>query len=131
MSKIDDPLEVQFRQVHPSWVDEGHPTRQAFSPSTKDKGCLSLDRSIDITAKQSYESFTALGLMSEAVYGIAASEFEEEPNPIECYASPIEEDDHINPHHSHADFSGLNKSQRKAKITELRRVALSRGKLHP
>ena len=131
MSKINDPLEVQFRQVHPSWVDEGHPTRQAFSPSTKDNGRLSLDRSIKITAKQSYESFTALGLKSEAVYGIAASEFEEQPNPIECYASPIEEEDHINLHHSHADFSGLNKGQRKAKITDLRRVALSRGKLHP
>jgi hypothetical protein len=131
MSKIDDPQEVQFRQVNPSWVDEGHPTRQAFSPSTKDYGCLSLDRSISITAKQSFENFTALGLKSEAVYGIAASEFGEEPNPIECHASPIEEDVYINPHHSHADFNGLSKGQRKAKITELRRVALSRGKLHP
>jgi hypothetical protein len=131
MSKIDDPEEVQFRQVHPSWVDEGHPTRQAFSPSTKDNGCLSLDRSIGITARQSYENFTALGLKSEAVYGIASGEFGAEPNPIECYASPIEEDDHTNLHHSHADFNELNKGQRKTKITELRRVALNRGKLHP
>lgn len=131
MSKIDDSGEVQFRQIHPSWMEEGDPTRQAFAPSTKDEGCLSLDRSLGINAKQSYENYTSLGLKSEAVYGITVGEFEAQPHPIPCHASPIDEADQKNPHHSHADFNSLTKAQRKAKITELRRAAIGRGKLHP
>lgn len=131
MSKLEDLQELQFRQIHPSWVDEGHPTRQAFSPSTKDAGCLSLDRSAAIDARQSHENYTSLGLKSEAVYGIEVGEFAEMPYPVECYASPIEEADQWNPHHSHADFNNLTKAERKAKITELRRIAIGRGKLHP
>ncbi len=112
-------------------MDKGYPTRLAFSPSKKDAGCLSLDRSVANTAEKSYKNYTALGLKSAAVYGIEAGEFEQEPHPIECHASPIEEAGQSNPHHSHADFNGLSKSQRKTKSIELRRIAVVRGKLHP
>ncbi|MGV0035488.1 MAG: hypothetical protein ACNYPE_11225 [Candidatus Azotimanducaceae bacterium WSBS_2022_MAG_OTU7] len=108
-------------------MDKGHPSRRVFSPTKKDVWCLSLDRSAAITAKQSYENYTLLGLKSAAVYGVETGEFEKQPHPIECHASPIQS----NPHHSHADFNGLSKTQRKTKSTELLRIAVDRGKLHP
>ena len=60
-----------------------------------------------------------------------AGEFEASPHGIGCFASPIDEAEHKNPHHSHADFNNLSKSQRKAKSFELKRLAEDRGKLFP
>ena len=127
MAKIENPNEVQFRQVNPSWMEEDEPSRLAFIPTKKDGGKLSLDRSASTTAKQSYDNFRALGLNSDGVFGLTSGEFKEKPNTVECYSSPQEN----NPHHSHAEFNGLSNSQRKAKSQELRRKAIARGKLHP
>lgn len=127
MTKIDDPDELQFRQVNPSWVEEDKPSRLAFIPTNKDAGKLSLDRSASTTSKQSYDDFRALGLSSGGVFGLTPDECEENPNPVECFASPLDN----NPHHSHAEFNGLSNSQKKAKSQELRRKAVARGKLHP
>jgi len=127
MTKIDDPNEVQFRQVNPSWMQDDAPSRQAFDPTRKDEGKLSLDRSASTTAQQAYSNFTALGLRSDAVFGITPGECVDEPNSIECHESPLKN----NPHHSHADFNGLSKGERKKKSLELRRYAMGRGKLYP
>lgn len=127
MSKIDDPNEIQFRQVNPNWIQDDAPSRQAFDPTKKDDGKLSLDRSGSTSAQKAHEDFTALGLRSEAVFGITPGECAEEPNAIECHESPLDN----NPHHSHADFNGLSKSERKKKSFELRRYAVARGKLYP
>lgn len=127
MTKIADPKEVQFRQINPSWIQDEAPSRQAFDPTRKDEGKLSLDRSASTTAERAHSDFTALGLRSEAVFGITPEECAEQPNSIECHESPLEN----NPHHSHADFNGLSKSERKKKTLELRRHAMARGKLFP
>lgn len=127
MTKIEDPDEVQFRQVNPSWMEEDGPSRLAFIPTKKDEGKLSLDRSASTTAKRSYDDFRALGLNSEGVFGLTPSEFAEDPNPVECFESPLEN----NPHHSHAEFNGLSNSAKKAKSQALRRQAIGRGQLHP
>jgi hypothetical protein len=127
MTKIEDPDEIQFRQVNPSWMEEDGPSRLAFIPTKKDNGKLSMDRSATTDAKASFDDFGALGLKSDGVYGLTPKEFYAEPNPVTCFESPLEH----NPHHSHAEFTGLSTSQTKAKSQELRRKALARGKLHP
>lgn len=127
MTKINNANEVQFRQVNPNWIQDDIPTRQAFIPMTKDEGKLSLDRSATTTAQQAHADFTALGLRSEAVFGITPGECGKQPDPIECHESPLDN----NQHHSHADFSDLNKGQRKKKSSDLLRHALARGKLYP
>lgn len=127
MTKIEDTDEVQFRQVNPSWMEDDEPSRLAFIPTKKDDGKLSLDRSFSTTAKQSYDDFRALGLSSQGVFGLTPAEFAEAPNAVDCFASPLEN----NPSHSHADFDGMSNGQKKAKSQELRRKAISRGKLHP
>ncbi len=127
MTKIDDPNEVQFRQVNPSWMQDNAPSRQAFEPTRRDEGKLSLDRSALTTAQQAHENFTSLALKSEAVFGVTPEECADEPHPIECHESPLDN----NPCHSHADFNGLSRSERKTKSQELRRFAIARGKLYP
>ena len=111
MIKIADEDEVQLRQVHPIWMEGAEPSRLAFMPTRKDEGKLSLDRSATTTAKSSFDDFKALGLKSDAVFGITPSEMAAEPNPIDCFESPLAH----NPHHSHADFAGLSNSQQKEK----------------
>lgn len=125
--KINNPVEVQFRQINPVWMEAGDPSRLAFMPTKKDVGMLSLDRSGTTTAKDSFDNFKNSGLNTDGVYGLTPSEFEESPHPIECFESPLES----NPHHSHADFNGLSNSQKKLKSQELRRKALTRGRLYP
>ncbi|MBT2130635.1 hypothetical protein [Aliiroseovarius lamellibrachiae] len=127
MTKIKDLTELQFRQVNPSWMEDDGPSRLAFIPTKKDGGLLSLDRSASTDAKSSFEDFEALGLRTAGTFGLTPSEFEEEPNPVSCYESPLAH----NPHHSHADFNGLSNGEKKKKSQELRRKALSRGKIHP
>lgn len=127
MTKIANQNEIQFRQIHPNWMEGDEPSRLAFMPTRKDGNKLSLDRSSSTTAKQSYDDFRALGFKSDGVYGLTPGELLKNPNPIECFASPLDN----NPHHSHADFGGLSNSQKKAKSQELRRKAVVRGKLHP
>jgi len=127
MTKIDDQDEIQFRQVNPCWMVDDGPSRLAFIPTKKDEGKLSLDRSATTTAKASLENFKSLGLNSDGVYGLTPQEMSENPCPVECFESPLQN----NPHHSHAEFDGLSNSQKKTKSQELRRKALARGKLHP
>lgn len=127
MKKIDDPLEVQFRQINPSWLENGEPSRLAFVPTRKDDGKLSLDRSVSTSPKASFDDFCSLGLSSSGVFGLTPGEFEEGPAPVCCFESPLEN----NPHHSHADFSQLTNGEKKARSQLLRRKAVARGKLHP
>lgn len=127
MTKIDDPNELQFRQVNPSWMEEDGPSRLAFIPTKKDDGKLSLDRSATTTPKNSYDDFKSLGLNSDGVYGLTPQEMADEPCPVECFESPLEN----NPHHSHAEFKDLSNSEKKRKSQDLRRKAVARGKLHP
>ena len=127
MNKIEDQDEVQFRQVNPSWMENNEPSRLAFLPTGKDEGKLSMDRSATTKAKASFDDFKALGLNSDGVYGLTPMEFASNPNPVECFESPLDN----NLHHSHAEFSILSKSEKKLKSQELRRKALTRGKLHP
>ena len=127
MTKINDDDEIQFRQVNPSWVENDEPSRLVFMPTKKDEGKLSMDRSATTDAKDSFDNFKSLGLKSNGVYGLTPSEFQENPNPIQCFESPLDN----NPHHSHADFDGLTNGQKKAKSQDLRRKAIARGKLHP
>lgn len=72
---LDDSDELLYRQVHPSWVQDGVPTSQAFGPTKKDEGKLSVDRGSLTTAKDSFRHHTGtLGLKSEGTWAIAVGE---------------------------------------------------------
>ena len=73
--KLNDNDEVLYRQIHPGFMDENQPSSQPFSPTAKDEGKLSVDRSSKTTAESSYRLYTRNGYESAAVYGLTVGEF--------------------------------------------------------
>lgn len=53
-SPLDILEELLFRQVHPSFVRDGRPSRQAFGPTRKDNGELSVSRESLTTPEAAY-----------------------------------------------------------------------------
>jgi hypothetical protein len=129
--KLTDKGEVLYRQIHPSFIDDGVPSKQPFMPTPKDAGKLSVDRAELTSAKESYALYTGSGRQSVAVYGVSVGEFEEET--IACFADPLSEaeDQPENKAHAVADYSPHSSNQQKLKATRLKQKAITRGQLHP
>lgn len=128
---LADGDEVLFRQVHPSFIDEGHPSSQTFTPTPKDDGKLSVDRSSLTTAADSHALFVGDGNASDAVYGLTVAEFSREA--LACVSDPLEaaEKHSANPAHAYADYTAHKASAQKAKAKRLKLKAIARGQLHP
>lgn len=126
-----DPGEVLFRQIHPSFLDNGKPSSQPFAPTQKDEAKLSVDRSALTDAAESFALFTGTGHQSAAVYGLTVGEFVTEALP--CLSDPLAAEglEPANPAHAYADYSGHNPNQQKVKAKRLKQKALARGCLHP
>lgn len=124
--------ELLYRQVHPSFVRDGRPSSQAFRPTVKDDGKLSVARGSLTTPKAAYEHHTgALGLASAGTWALTVGEctvqaLPARPDPL---TSPPEKV--ADPAHAVVDFSGVSRSQATAKGTRLARCASDRGRLHP
>jgi hypothetical protein len=129
--ELTDDAEVLYRQVHPSFYENGEPSSQTFTPTDKDDGKLSLDRSSLVTAMESFQRFTGAGFSSCAVYGLSVGEFAAEQ--IRCASDPLEETATQKANHAHAiaDYSVFSVSSRKIKAKRLKRAAVARGRLHP
>jgi len=129
---LSDDEELLFRQVHPSFVRDGRPSSQAFRPTPKDAGRLSVARGSLTTASAACELFTGqLGLPSAGTWGVTVGECREQalnvlPDPLQ--SPPDEIDD---PAHAVVDFTPHSKSQAEGKGARLARKAVERGRLHP
>jgi hypothetical protein len=123
--------EILFRQIHPQFMVSGEPTSQAFGPTAKDEGKLSVDRSALTDAKGAYDLYNNRGQNSAAAFGITVGEFHAEC--LTCHADPVEDTDQQpgNTAHSFVDFNQFGVSQQKNKAKRLKRVAIARGQLHP
>ena len=72
---LDDPEELLFRQVPPSWVDDGEPTSQAFRPTKKDEGELSVALGSLTTPEGAYVHHTlVLKLQSAGTWAVTVAE---------------------------------------------------------
>ncbi len=52
--RLDDSDEVLYRQVHPQWIADGEPSSQAFKPTKKDEGMLSIAVGTKTTAEKAF-----------------------------------------------------------------------------
>ena len=85
--KLDDNTWL-LRQIHPSWVKAGHVTSQAFRPTEKDKGCLSVYDGDRITPRDAWRHYTAvLGFRSVGVVSVTVAECVE--NSLTVYENPL------------------------------------------
>jgi len=129
---LDDAGELLFRQIHPSFVRDGRPSSQAFRPTKKDDGKLSVARSSLTTAERAFHSHTVLlGLPSHGTWALSVQECAQHelkvfPNPLLAPPELI-----ADPAHAFIDFRGLSNSRTESKSTQLRNDAMDRGCVHP
>ena len=107
---------IVYRQIHPSFVQDGFPTSQAFRPTPKDEFQLSVYDGDMITPVAAWDHYTRdLGLRSCGVMGISIGE---------CHAVSIEVRSAPEQFAEHAilDFTGLtdNECRSKSKILQSR-----------
>lgn len=128
---MEDGEEVLFRQIHPKFYENSHPGSPQFSPTRKDEGKLSVDRSSLTDAAGAHALYTRNGFESAAVYGLTVAEFGAEKLP--CHSDPLKAEGDLgaNPAHAYADFSAFGGNQQKNIAKRLRNVAVKRGRLHP
>lgn len=113
-----------LRQVHPSWVQQGRVTSQAFRPTPKDKHLLSVYDGDLITAADSWTHFSGtLGFPSVGVMAVSVAECSTLDLPARPDPEPF-------PEHAVIDFSGLAENQIEKKGKRLKAKAEERGWLH-
>lgn len=119
---------ILLRQVHPSFVQADTvsaqaftATSQAFRPTEKDSGYLSMYNNEKFTAEESYEHYTTkLNCKSFGVLGITGDECEQQQLKWAEDNNPFDG-------HSYVDFNGLKNSEIQAKAKLLKNIALKRG----
>jgi hypothetical protein len=121
-----DRAELLYRQVHPSWIADGIPSSQAFNPTKKDKGKLSIALGSKTTAEGAFlHHVDVLGFASTGTWAITVGEASDAGR--NAFEEPLDDD----PAHGFVDFQGLTRgaAERAAKILVAR--ACVRGCLHP
>ncbi|MBN8507336.1 MAG: hypothetical protein J0L57_01860 [Burkholderiales bacterium] len=113
------------RQVHPSWVQGDRITSQAFSPTPKDAGLLSVYDGRQIAAGGSFNHYTTvLNLTAIGTVSVAESEVTEVGLPWRPDPAPF-------PEHAVIDFTGVPSAGKvKAKAQALAEKARQRGWSH-
>lgn len=113
-----------MRQIHPSWVQAGRVTSQAFRPTPKDEHCLSVYDGDLINPPAAYQHFTVdLGLASVGMMGVSVAE-------CEALSLSVRADPEPYPEHVLIDFSDCSKKQAETKAKQLKAKAEHRGWLY-
>jgi hypothetical protein len=114
------PDTLLLRQIHPSFVQLGRPTSQAFRPTPKDEHLLSVDDGSRIHPQASWERFTKVqGCRSSGVMAVTKAECSGQELPVIEDGIPF-------PEHCAIDFSNLTKSLVEKKAKALARYAIDR-----
>ena len=109
-----------YRQIHPSFVQNGRVTSQAFRPMTKDKSLLSVYNGDLITAESSYAHYTTeLKFVSGGTMAVTCGECRAEALTARPDPKPF-------PEHAVIDFEGLSDAQCEKKGKKLRVKAQAR-----
>lgn len=119
------PATLLHRQIHPSWVQQGRVTSQAFKPTPKDEPLLSVCDGDQITAEAAWAHYSeTLGKSSVGVLSVSLAECIERALQVRLDPEPF-------PQHAVIDFSGLSGSQIEKVAKHLKHSAEVRGWQHP
>lgn len=117
-----DDEHTLHRQVHPSWVQDGRITSQAFSPTPKDAGLLSVYDGNQIAAEPSFIHYTTVQKLA-AVGAVTVTAGE-----VVAIGLPWRLDPEPFPEHAVIDYTGLPTAGKvKAKAQALAERARQRG----
>ena len=111
-----------LRQIHPNWLRQGKATSQAFRPTSKDEGRLSVHDGDQVTPFKAWERHTKMsGLRSEGVMSVTVGEAHHEQLTVSADPQPNA------PEHALIDFTALSTKDRKAASEILAQQANDRG----
>jgi hypothetical protein len=113
-----------YRQVHPSWVQQGRVTSQAFKPTPKDRKRLSMYDGDRISAERAWTHYTVgLGFVSAGVLAVSRGECLAVNLPVEADPDPF-------PEHVVIRFDGLSAAEITTTAKHLCHAAAARGWLY-
>ncbi len=113
-----------LRQIHPSFVQGGVVTSQAFRPTPKDDDLLSVDDGDRISAPAAWDRHTGeFGCRSDGVMAVTVAECATLDLPVAADGEPY-------PEHASVVFAGLTGGQRDRAAKKLRYWATDRGWLY-
>lgn len=119
---MSEDSDLLHRQVNPAWVQDGRVSSQAFSPTPKDSGLLSVYDGRQITAEASYIHFTTVQKL-KAVGTVSVS-----CNEILSVGLSWRLDPEPYPEHAVIDYTDVSSAaQKKAKSQALAERARQRG----
>lgn len=115
------PNTLLLRQIHPSFIQNGRVTSQAFRPTPKDESFLSVDNGDRVSAEDCWQRFTAnLACKSIGVQAVSLAE-------CTTQELPVIEDGNSHPEHCSIDFTTFDKKMTEKKSKLLRVHAEKRG----
>ncbi len=110
-----------YRQINPSWFQQGRVTSQAFKPTPKDNKRLSAYDGDQINAEDSWQHYTTeLKFTSVGVLAVSLAECTAQELPVEADPEPF-------PSHCLIKFDECSNSQMEKKAKHLRETADARG----
>lgn len=109
-----------LRQIHPSWVQSGRVTSQAFKPTAKDDGQLSVHDGDQLTAEESWRHYTKeLGYASAGVLAVTVGECERIALTADPDPAPF-------PAHAVIRFGNCSRAEIERKAKQLKHAAVAR-----
>lgn len=115
------PQTQLLRQIHPSFVQAGRVTSQAFRPTPKDEQRLSVYDGDQIQPQAAWQHFTQNPACNSAgVLAVSKGECDGEQLPVVADGVPF-------PEHCYLDYSAFDKNTIEKKAKALSRFAQSRG----
>lgn len=128
--ELTEDRELVWRQIHPSFVHDGRVSSQAFTPTPKDAGELSVTRSSLVDAQDTFEHYTeTLGHPSVGVYSVTVGEVTQEGLRT-VDDSNVSDGEIRPPAHAYIDFKAVSGKAAKRVGGGLRAKAEARGWAH-
>lgn len=119
--QLIDPDEQLLRQVHPSWIQQGRPSSQAFRPTPKDEGLLSVSRGAKTSAADAFDLHTRVkGLQSVGVWSVLVGQCTDAK--LDVFEDPLTEP-FPDPAHAVVDYRGLGDKEVRARAQLLKASA--------
>lgn len=123
---LSKPNQGLYRQIHPRWITDGQITSQAFKPTSKDNGKLSVRLASHMSAQEAYARHTAMGLRSSGTYKVTVGEVNESG-----LRSIDDSDVNNNPFgHAYIDTRGKSRALIAKAAKDLKERAMIRGIQH-
>jgi len=127
---LTDGDELLHSQVHPSFLQQGRVGSQAFRPTTKDQGQLSVSRGAMATAAEAFLLYTTeLNLPSGGVWSVSVAECgaQDLPTYPDPLSAPVSD-----PAHAFIDFNGFPSNSSVERASKLlAKLATARGCQYP